>query len=537
MEQLAGLLRWHRGSPARYEVGPLTIAVLADESHGPALSLGPRQALLVHGADPKPLVELQAGIERFAALEWDGGPVRASRDALGEVPLFFRIAGGAAWFASEIHPLVAVAPATADLEALGADAAFVAYGMRTGWRDVLRVPPGSTATIDAAMELSLSAHWRPDRLLATRRCSYPEAVAEFRELFDTAVARRRTRSDGVLLSGGLDSSAVAVAAQDRTSPPQLVTVTFPEFPDTDETEYARAVADAVGVPLTVLHGSTDPWDAEAEAGIFGTPSNLAPTGVFETAARHFTSEGVDRILDGHDGDGALGIYTDIYGLVVAHLQLPYLVALARRYGWRNVLGPAVRETLPPRLREIGRAARAEPEQRLASLLSPYFRGATRRRMEASLRWRPLRRSWRHFQLLPLTPPITVVFEQMETEAARLGVDVVHPFADRELLNFLVSLPFRVKVDAERTKPLLRDGLADVLPEIVRTRSDKVWFNPVLERRVDPGRCLEWIRDSRVELPDVDYQALFGAAERDLNALPTFGWIQLARAHLFAGSRD
>jgi hypothetical protein len=167
---------------------------------------------------------------------------------------------------------------------------------------------------------------------------------------------------------------------------------------------------------------------------------------------------------------------------------------------------------------------------------PYFQGATRRRMEADLLWRRPRRSWRHYQLLPLIPPITLVFEQMETEAARLGVDLLHPFADRDLLSFLVSLPFSIKVDAERTKPLLRDALADVLPEIVRTRPGKVWFNPVLERRVDPRRCVEWIRESRVKLPDVDYRGLFAAADADPGALPLFGWIQLARVHLFAASR-
>ena len=511
------------------------MAVLADATHGPSVSVGPRNALLVHGSVQEPLVALQAGHERFAALEWDGAVLRASRDPLGEVPLFYRIADGTAWLASEIHPLLAVAPATPDLEVLGADAGFVAYGARTGWQDIFRVPPGSTATLDGGMRLSVSAYWRPDLLLATRRCSYPEAVHELRERFDTAVARRRGRPDGVLLSGGLDSSAVAVAAREGRDPPRLVTVTYPELPATDETEYARAVADAVGVPLTVLNGSTDPWDAEAEAGIFGTPSMLAPTGVFEAAARCFTSEGVNHILDGHDGDGALGLYTDIYGLHLANLRLRRLLELARRYGRRHVLGSAVRESVPPALWSVVRRTTPEPDDRLVRLVLPYFQGATRRRMEADLLWRRPQRSWRHYQLLPLIPPITLVFEQMETEAARLGVDLLHPFADRDLLSFLVSLPFSIKVDAERTKPLLRDALADVLPEIVRTRPGKVWFNPVLERRVDPQRCAEWICNSGVKLPDLDYRALFAAADDDPSAVPLVGWTQLARVHLFAAT--
>ena len=451
-------------------------------------------------------------------------------------PLFFRIVDGAAWLATEIHPLLAVAPTIVDLDALAADAAFVPYVMRTGRKDVLRVPPGSTATIEASMRLSVSAYWRPDRRLATRRCSYPEAVVEFRERFETAVERRRGQSPGILLSGGLDSSAIAVAARDDRDPPHLVTVAFPDLPDTDETEYARAAAEAAGAPLTVLQGRTDPWDAEAEAGIFGTPSMLAPTGMFESAARHFASAGTTHVLDGHDGDGALGFYTDIFGLLLAHLQIRRLIGLARRYGRRSVPVRAVREAVPPSLRSNrARAAALEADPSLMRNLAPYFRGATLQRMEEEIRWRSPRRSWRHDQLLPLIPPLTLSFEQLETEAARLGVDLLHPFADRDLLEFLVSLPFSVKVDPERSKPLLRDGLADLLPDAVRSRAGKVWFNSVLERRVDPQICLGWIRESRVRLPDLDYRALFEAVDRDPDSLFTLGWVRLARVHLFAAS--
>lgn len=535
VETLTEQLRWHRGNAASYSMGPLEIATLSDGEHGPSVSAEADRILMTHGADARPIAELERGHERFAALESDGRILRASRDPMGEVPLFFRIHGGSAWLATEIHPLLDVAPTLPDLEALSAEAAFVPYTMRTGWSGILRVPPGSTATFDASLRLSVSPYWRPTTLFATRSCSYAEAVQEFRERFEVAVARRRTSSTGVLLSGGLDSAAVAVAARDHQHPPRLITVAFPELPDTDETAYAQATADAVGVPLTVLEGRTDPWRPEEEPAVFGTTSTLLPTGSFDVGLKAFADKGVERVFDGHDGDGALGLYTDLYGGLAAHFEFRRLITLARRYGWRTVFPPALRESIPPRLRRLGRGRPAPAETDLWGRLRPFYRGRTGERIDAEMRWRPPARSWRRFQLLPLRPPITLVLEQMETEAARIGVDLLHPFTDRDLLSFLVSLPFSVKVDPERSKPLLRDGLADLLPEVVRSRPGKVFFNSVLDKRVDPAQCLSWIRESGVRLPDVDYGALFESTDADPANFHRLGWIRLTRAHLFAAA--
>lgn len=535
VEDLAERLRWHRGSPATYDAGQLKIAVLFDDEHGPTVEVGDRRANLVHGADVQPMTALQAGPERFAALEWDGHVLRASRDPMGEAPLFFRVARGAAWFATETHPLLAVASTEPDLEAVAAEAAFVPYTMRTSWNGILRVPPGSTLMIDPSLRISVSPYWRPLTQLATRRCTYLEAVPEFRRRFEAAVARRVGPATGVLLSGGLDSAAVAVASRGGRHPPRLLSVAFPEFPDTDETAYARAAADAAGAPLTVLEGRTDPWDPEPEPAIYGMTSILLPNSIFEVALERFAAEGVRSVLDGHDGDGALGLYSDIYGLLAAHFDMRRLVFLARHSSWRLTGSRVVRETIPPWMRPPRGDSTPPADANLVSQMRPFFEGAIAKRMANEERWRPLRRNWRRYQLLPLTPPTTLVIEQMEIEGARLGVDLLHPFTDRDLLRFLVSLPFSVKVDPTRSKPLLRDGLADLLPDTLRFRQGKVWFNSVLERRVDPEHCLRWIRESGVTLPDLNYGPLMRAVERDPARLPVVAWLRLARAHRFVAA--
>ena len=62
------------------------------------------------------------------------------------------------------------------------------------------------------------------------------------------------------------------------------------------------------------------------------------------------------------------------------------------------------------------------------------------------------------------------------------------------------------------------------------RPDKPEYRGVLARRVNQARCLEWIRDSRLQLPLVDYERLYRDAE-DLESVPIGLLIFLARARL------
>jgi hypothetical protein len=120
----------------------------------------------------------------------------------------------------------------------------------------------------------------------------------------------------------------------------------------------------------------------------------------------------------------------------------------------------------------------------------------------------------------------VGYENLEMEAASFGTD-------RRLVDFMLSLPFDIKADPERPKPILRDALAAELPPRVRGRAGKTYFNAVLEARVDPGRCVERIRSSRVRLPGIDYPRLFADVERDPESVHRFLLVHLTRAHVFA----
>jgi len=125
----------------------------------------------------------------------------------------------------------------------------------------------------------------------------------------------------------------------------------------------------------------------------------------------------------------------------------------------------------------------------------------------------------------------VALEQKELEAASHGIDLRHPFADRALVDFLISLPCAIKSDPGRAKPLLLDGLEGMIPALLHQRP-KSDYQPVVRRRVDAAKCVEAIRASKVRLPGVDYRRLFDEVASAPEATPLFLLVNLARVHEF-----
>jgi asparagine synthase (glutamine-hydrolysing) len=531
LESAAACLRWHSGEPVFHRHGRLQIACLADDLHGPSVEISGGRLLLCHGAPPEPL-ELLERRDRFVGVESDGLRLSAIRDRMGEVPLFYRRVGDQFWLATEIQPLLAVAPAEPDLEWLAAFSAMVEYPETTGWLGVKRALPGEILQVDRELQVRSRPYYSP-RLGARRAGVRPaEAAQRFRELLSIAVAKRSSERCGVLLSGGLDSSAVAVVAA-RTTRPTLLTISHPELPQVDETRYAQAIADATGIPLTTLELEPDPWDPADDIQMFGVPPLSLPTGMYGRGARALAAAGCEIALDGHDGDGTLGNTYAWAANTLLDTRPDRLARAAREYGSRFIARETVKGFVSPPLLSRLRRRPVSPEGRASFL--PYFRGETALRLAEESRWQRPRAGWEHAQLRALVPSTTQIFEEFELFGARYGIDVQHPFADRELIEFLTTLPHAVKASTMRLKPLLRDALADLLPQAVAERDDKTDFTAVIDARVDFDACYRWIRDSGVRLPDLDYGRLFRDAAKPVNN--RILWTRLASAHVFlAGSR-
>lgn len=530
VELAAGRLRWHRGKEMRYRVDGLEVAALVDPREGPTVECDAGGLLLVHGAAFDSLAGLQSRCARFAALHWDGTTLRASRDPMGLAPLFYRVTETAIWVATEIHALLGVAANTPQLAALSARAAFAPLDEETGWAGIRRVLPGCTIEADRSLRLRSRPYWDPEHRFGTYRGTRRDAVDELRERFRRAVDRCYEPGCGLILSGGQDSAAVAVSVPTAKGRPHLVHVQFPTMPSTHETRYAEAVAAALGVPLHNVSGELHPWDIDAELDMHVVPYSWLPVGIDEPVLDYLNAQGIGVALDGHDGDGVLGPNGGVWGELLLKGEFGRLGALARAHGPGRAARGILSDIVPPELRPFGFGRWKTYLQSVAS----YFKGDLRSRLHAADidRWAWPSQRWKTRQLRPLLARATLSYEHKELEAARHDVDLRHPFAERDLADFLISLPCAVKGDPVREKSLMMEALGDALPASIRERR-KSDYMEVARHRVDPVRCLDAIRTSNVQLPDVDYQHLFAQGETNPGAIPLYFLVNLARLHVFA----
>ena len=285
--------------------------------------------VLVHGYEEwgNSLPARLNGMFAFAVYDGRAGCLFLARDRFGEKPLYYSLTADVFAFASELTALVAHS-AVDDSLSIRSLQKFFAYGYLPAPNAIFsgshKLPGGHYLVFDLhSRKATVESYWRfrvaPDPALD--RLPEQELVEELRHLLDQAV-RRRIISDvplGVFLSGGLDSSAVALAAERALPAGALKTFTigFTEA-SFDESPFARRVADVVG-------SDHDERVLQAEGAAELMPEVLArldePLGDASLIPTYllsrFTREQVTVALSGDGGDELFAGYDPFEALTIA----------------------------------------------------------------------------------------------------------------------------------------------------------------------------------------------------------------------------
>lgn len=261
----------------------------------------------------------------FAFAIWDAPDqsLFIARDRLGVKPLYYHWDGRRLIFASELKAIVAsgMAPRTLNELALWDYLTFRYVPQpETIWADTYKLPPAHTLTLRPGSAPRIDRYW--DIPVTDGRTYDGDAVAEFTTLFLDAV-RLRLIADvpvGILLSGGLDSSAVAAAvAETHNARLASFSVAFDDPGAIDETPFAREVARHVGTDhheirigarefldyLPLMVRATDEPLADLASVPLYYVSGLARSQVKVV----LSGEGSDEILGGYDFDRVIKQWT------------------------------------------------------------------------------------------------------------------------------------------------------------------------------------------------------------------------------------
>lgn len=473
----------------------------------------------------------------FAFAIWDASKrsLFCARDHFGLKPFYYCDFGDLFLFSNTLQCLRRHPEVSDELN----DAAvgdFLLFGLNydqatTTFRDVRRLPPAHVLSV-SAQGLRAERYWLPPIDGRIRYRHSDEYVEHFRTLIQAAVADRvRTSRVGILLSGGLDSSSIAATALDLSgchgsAELRAYTISYESLlPDRDP-ENARYVAEFLGIPIRCL-----PMDGLPLFDRWDDPKLSWPEPVDDPFfARLFDqtctiARDSRVVLKGEGSDNLMRFQMWPY---VRHLGMNgewgRVVADSLRY-WR------VRPSIWPGIRRRARNAfgKSSNGYTLPRWLAPTFA----KRMNLEERWREhvVVRARPPHPVVPeahaslLLPQWAHVFELENAGITRLPVEVLYPFLDLRIVNYVLALP---PFPWAFQKTLLRSAMMGRLPEKIRLRkktplageplveklqrSDAIWLDKIswseeVDRYVDRSALPRFAGETSAVRANADIRAV------------------------------
>lgn len=409
-----------------------------------------------------------------------------ARDHMGINPLLFSIQEDEVLFASELHGFkYLLRNWSISTEALN-DYFRYTYipAPNTILNEVQKLLPGHYLKIKGK-DFDMVKYYKSESVL-DNEIKYEEAVEKTKKLVERAVIKRMNADVplGTFLSGGLDSSIVSAIASDFKSELNTYSIGFKGNNYFDESEFAQSVADKIKSvhhaiqleDVNVLNHLTNVLDSFDEP--FADSSAIAMYFLSERAKQNLTvclsGDGADELFAGYNKHKAFlksqrpGIMLQVALRTVGNLS-----------GSRN-------GKVANKLRQLKKfktlITKQWPDKYwfLASFIDSETRNSLlKESSESDLQLKVGNESLNNFLkadqkfVLP-----NDMLKKVDLMSMRHSLEVRTPFLDRELVDFVNTLPESFKFEHGTGKRVLRDAFQGMLPDEIFTRSKKGFEVPL-----------------------------------------------------------
>ncbi|HVF67290.1 MAG TPA: asparagine synthase (glutamine-hydrolyzing) [Pyrinomonadaceae bacterium] len=442
-------------------------------------------AYLEYGSDcPKHL----RGMFAFAVWDERRRELFVARDRVGKKPLLYAKTADTFVFGSEFSALLLHPSVSREVDR-GAIHDYLSFmcvpAPLTAYRDIRKLEPGHSLTLDASGEIKTERYWQPD---FSKKLNIGEEEAGERalELLREAV-RVRLMSEvplGAFLSGGIDSSTVvALMAEASSTPVKTFSIGFEEQ-DFSELHHARRVAERVGAEhheFVVRPDAMEVLPTLVEH--YGEPyadSSAIPTYyVARETRRHVTVA-----LNGDGGDECFAGY-ERYAAMRLSERYRKLPGVLRESVIRQAVGllpsSEIKRGRVRSLKRFLRAASLPPVERYLRWVSTFDAEAKddlyseefRKETEGQDVRRWLAPWFKHangagvVDASLLTDTMTYLpndlLVKVDIASMAVSLEARSPFLDHHVIEFAASLPERLKLRGLTTKYILKKTLTKLLP--------------------------------------------------------------------------
>jgi len=415
-----------------------------------------------------------------------------AKDPIGTRHLYYSFEKDQVTWSTILDPLVLFAGKTFALceEYIAGWFSFFPATHLTPYVGIDSVPPSSSVLIRGG-KYTVSKYWDfdPDKQIRYRTdCEYEE---HFRAVFAEAV-RRKLRSDNPILaelSGGMDSSSIVCMADDMIArrgadTPRLDTLSYfnDSEPNWNERPYFTKVEERrgrTGCHIDVAAKETFRFESESDCFAATPGSGGRPDEVAKLVAEYMTVHGNRVVLSGIGGDEVMGgVPTPVpeLGDLLATARLKVLAhqlkiwALKKRKPWFYLLFETARSFFPTFL--VGVPMHKRP--------APWLLHDFVKRNRAALHSYESR-----ITLFPSLPSFQVNVATLDTLRRELMCDSLtlqplcerrYPYLDRNLLEFIYSIPREQIVRPGQRRSLMRRALGGIVPHELLNRQRKAYVS-------------------------------------------------------------
>ncbi|MBL4614787.1 MAG: asparagine synthase (glutamine-hydrolyzing) [Magnetovibrio sp.] len=439
-----------------------------------------------------------------------------SRDRFGEKPLYTQQVEGTLYFASDITALAALSGRKPELDQQSI-MRFLVNGYkavhkksRTFYKDVGVFPNASTAVLHDGSTPQARAYWQLN--YTPVEMSMNEALDGTRERLDRAV-RTRLRADvpvAFCLSGGVDSTALASIAAKRFDQELHCFSIIDGDPRYNESANIEAVVQDLGCETFKVQTSTDGFFERLDdlVAYRRQPVLTISYYVHSFLSQSIHDQGYKIAISGTAADEIFTGYYDHYSMWLAQMSASTSEAEFQTLveDWRQSYGAVVRN---PYLQDPLAFAQ-NPNQREHIFLNqdvfedlltqpfhedfaetPYSENLLRNRMMNEL----------------FHESIPVLLAEDDANSMRWSVENRSPYLDRELVEFLYTVPARHLIHDGYAKWLLRAASQGALTDQVRLDRTKKGFNASILSLVD-------VKDPATRERLLSDSAIFDVVDKD-----------------------